>query len=262
MDTIPTRWISNDGKIRNYVVNCSLFKMNDLFVSWRLNRPSDVNRVREIRNYLFEHMPQKIDGEILAAEVQTEWEKGNRKYEIYDGNHRREAIQTGFCDISPESKIILTIIRVKNDEELLEEFRRINKSIPLSDADLCGDIIVQKDVHIVAKEYCDKFPTLVRITPRPHRPNFNRDLFAQELYTIYKEFQDFQKVKDILSKYDKYLAETFSCLDDNTNSRLANKTIDGLTISRKMYNTAKNAGCFIFLSKTLAEDVILYAAKM
>jgi hypothetical protein len=90
-----------------------------LFRSWHMNRPSDRERVNEIRNYLLDNKPEKIDGEIFAAEIESEWNNGNVYYEIYDGNHRREAIVSGFSQLYPDTKVIVSIVKVKNDIELL-----------------------------------------------------------------------------------------------------------------------------------------------
>lgn len=244
---------SLDNKTKTYLLPCKFLAKN-LFKQWHLNRPSDKARVNEIRNYLFDNKPEKIDGEIFAAKIDSEWKKGNCHYEIYDGNHRREAIASGYSQIKPDSMVIITVINVENDIELLEYFRRINKMVPLSEADLVGDPDIQKTLHKIAKDYCDKYPSLVRTTIRPNRPCFNRDEFVDTLYKVYSEcnLTNASKLIKALENLNKYICKTFECL---LLDGYKSKTVDGLTIAKPMYFTAHNAKLFIFLSKNLNDDL-------
>ncbi len=244
---------SKDEKYNTYIISCKTLTQS-IFRSWHLNRPSDKLRVNEIRNYLLDNKPEKIDGEIFAAEIESEWNKGNIYYEIYDGNHRREAIISGFSELYPDTKIILTVIKVKNDIELLEYFRRINKMVPLSEADLIGEPDIQSSLHKIAKDYCNKYPQLVKTTSRPHRPNFNRDDFVDSLYKIYTScnMANSTQLVTILEKMNSYIEKAFESL--LTESKKT-KTIDGLTISQAMYNSAHKTGLYLFLCKDLVTDV-------
>jgi hypothetical protein len=244
---------SSDGKYKTYLIPCR-FLNKSLFKQWHMNRPSDKERINEIRNYLLDNKPEKIDGEIFAAKIDSEWDKGNCHYEIYDGNHRREAITSGYSQIQPNSKVLLTIVNVKNDVELLDHFRRINKMVPLSEADLVGDPDIQKTLHKIAKDYCDKYPSLVKTTIRPNRPYFNRDEFVDTLYKIYSECNLTNSVKLIksLDSLNNYIEKTFECL---LNDSCKTKTVNGLTISKPMYITANKVGLYIFLTKNIEDEV-------
>jgi hypothetical protein len=244
---------SSDNKYKTYLLPCK-FLAKTLFKQWHLNRPSDKQRVNEIRNYLLDNKPEKIDGEIFAAKIDVEWDDGNCHYEIYDGNHRREAIASGYSQISPDSKVLVSIINVKNDLELLEYFRRINKMVPLSEADLIGDPNIQQTLHKISKDYCDKYPSLVKTTIRPNRPYFNRDEFVDTLYKVYSKSNLNNSVKLIqaLDSLNTYIGRTFECL---INDNLKTRTVDGLTISKPMYSISHKVNLFIFLSKNLEEDL-------
>jgi hypothetical protein len=248
---------SKDEKINTYIISAKTLA-KPFFRSWHLNRPSDKKRVDEIRNYLFDTKPEKIDGELFAAEIETEWNSGNIYYEIYDGNHRREAIISGFNELYPNTKIIITIVKVKNDIELLDYFRRINKMIPLSEADLLGDPDIQSSLHKIAKEYCVKYPHLVKTNTRPNRPYFNRDDFVDSLYKIYTTYNlsNTGLLNDALNKMNNYISKTFECLlDENIKTKGKTKTVDGLTITQPMYILAHTHRLYLFLYKDIVIDI-------
>jgi hypothetical protein len=244
---------SKDRKYNTYIMTCKTLAKS-LFRSWHMNRPSDRERVNEIRNYLLDNKPEKIDGEIFAAEIESEWNNGNVYYEIYDGNHRREAIVSGFSQLYPDTKVIVSIVKVKNDIELLEYFRRINKMVPLSEADLIGDPDIQTSLHKIAKDYCRNYPQLVKTTIRPHRPYFNRDEFVDSLYKLYTSVNmtSSTQLVSALDAMNDYIEKSFrQLIDDNKRT----KTVNGLTISQTMYQTAKNNGLYLFLCKNLVSDI-------
>jgi hypothetical protein len=161
---------------------------------------------------------------------------------------------SGYSQINPHSKVLLSIINVENDLELLEYFRRINKMVPLSEADLIGDPDIQKTLHKIAKDYCDKHPSLVKTIIRPNRPYFNRDEFVDTLYKIYSSSDLTSSVKLIkaLDNYNEYIKKTFECL---LNDSYKTKTVLGLTITKPMYTIANNVGLYIFLSKNIEDEV-------
>lgn len=246
---------SKDGKIKTYIVNCSIIT-ESLFKPWRLNRPVDTKRVHDIQNYLLDYKPEKIEGEIFCAKIESERKKGNRYFEVYDGNHRVTAIKNGFNSLCPDSKIIVTIIEVRDDKELLEHFIRINKMVPLSEVDLIGDIDISRTLHEIAKKYCNDYNILHSIKNNPNRPYFNRDKFVNDLYTIYTtcNMKSSRELLDLLDKVNNKIRNDFKEL--LLNKEKNSKTVKGLTISKKMYITASECNCYIFLQKNIAVDLI------
>ena len=238
-----------------YIMPIKLFQGNE-FISWRMNRPMDKLRVQEISEYLIQSNPEKIDGEILAAKIISEWAVGKQHYEVYDGNHRREAILSGYVNINPDAKVLVTIVTVQDDLELLSHFHRINKMVPLSDVHLQSDQGVTKMLYEIAEEYRTKFPTLCKGSDRVVRPNFNRDTFVESMYRIMIDSDG--KIKNkyqmtfYLDLYNEYIRDNFSRL---LNEAYKNYTVKGLNITRPMYLTADKIGCYIFLGKNLALDV-------
>ncbi len=244
---------SSDNKNKTYIIPCKLLAKT-LFKSWHLNRPSDKLRVNEIRNYLLDTKPEKIEGEIFAAQIESEWENGNCSFEVYDGNHRREAICSGFSELCPNAKVIVSIIKVKDDGELLDHFRRINKMVPLSEADLVGEPNIRDSLHKIAYDYSIKYPTLVKTNTRPNRPYFNRDDFVDSLYKIYTEcnLENSNELIKALESMNNYIEKAFdSLLDENKKT----KTVNGLTITHPMYMTAHKNGLYLFLCKDVTSDV-------
>ena len=86
---------------------------------WKNNRPPDMKRVKEVQEYIKEK--GMVDGQILLAIV-------NGECICYDGAHRLEASKQSF----PEGGIQVRILHDSSDEEVKEEFYRINKSLKRS----------------------------------------------------------------------------------------------------------------------------------
>lgn len=254
IDKYPNIFKSKDNKINTYIIDCN-FINDSIFKPWKLNRPVDNKRVNNIINYLIDNKPEKIEGEIFCAEIEDR--KKSCCYEIYDGNHRMTAIKKGFNKICPESKIIITIIKVKNDKELLEHFTRINKMVPLSEADLVGDVDAKSVLYKIANEYCNKYETLHTIKRNPNRPYFNRDEFVDNIYKVYTtcNIKEYNELIELLEKVNNIICNDFKELL-NTNKK--SKTVRGLTISKNMYTISSKCGCYIFLLKNLSIDLIDY----
>ena len=130
--------------------------------------------------------------------------------------------------------------------------------IPLSEADLLGDPDIQTTLHKIAKDYCTKYPQLVKTTTRPNRPYFNRDDFVDSLYKIYTNYKmtNGHELSMALEEMNKYIGKAFEILlDEKQKTKGKTKTVDGLTISQPMYILAHANGLYIFLCKDIISDI-------
>lgn len=243
-------------KTSTYLMPISTFK-NGQFISWRLNRPVDKLRVSEISDYMCKEQPVKIDGEILAAKIKSEWADGRCFYEVYDGNHRREATLVKYVEQNPDAQVLITITTVEDDQDLMTHFHRINKVVPLSDVHLQTDQRLTKMLYEIAEEYAATYPTLCKGTQRVVRPNFNRDSFVESMYKIMMDSEGKIRVKPqmmhYLTVYNDYIRDNFMHLKSGSTKSY---TIKGLNITSPMYNKAFDVGCFIFLGKNLVIDIL------
>jgi len=248
--------VFKNATVATYLVPISLFK-DGKFISWRLNRPADKLRVTEINEYMCKERPDKIDGEILAAKIESEWSAGRQFFEVYDGNHRREAILAGYADANPRAQVLVTITTVHDDMDLMTHFHRINKVVPLSDVHLQSDQRLTTMLYEIAEDYASRFPTLCKGTQRVVRPHFNRDAFVESMYKITMDSEG--KIKNkvqmmfYLNIYNDYIRDNFSHLKSGS---VKSYTVKGLNITPPMYNKADDVGCYIFLGKNLAIDVL------
>jgi hypothetical protein len=144
---------------------------------WKHNRPPDASRVKEVEAHLRD--TNVSDGQILLAIV-------NGECICYDGSHRLEAVKKYF----PNGGIQVRIINNSSDKEVREEFTRINKSIPVPELYFSEDEVVIRLMTIVqntVKGLCEHYSEYVSTSRKPRRPNFNRDVFTEELSDCLRE---------------------------------------------------------------------------
>lgn len=230
-----------------FIADISEIKSNK-FQCWRLNRPVCEKTVDELVVFYEKNQPEKIDGEIFCGNI-----KGVENLQIFDGQHRIAALRRS--NLKDSTKIILTIIEVQDDHDLFEHFRNINKMRPLCETDLLGNLDISGGLHLIAKEFCDFYPKLQKMTRTPRRPFFNRDEFVDSLYRIYEDsrINNFGKLKTILKKMNDVYRNSFIEL---LNEKKMSKTVSGTTVSKAMFAICHDNGCYIFLSKKLEIDII------
>jgi len=144
---------------------------------WKNNRPPDMKRVKEVEEYIKEK--GMVDGQILFAIV-------NGECVCYDGAHRLEASKRTF----PTGGLQVRIIYDSSDDEVKDEFYRINKSIPVPELYFSEDEISVKLMTIIqdiTKGLCENYKAFVSTSRKPKRPNFNRDTFIENLSDMLKK---------------------------------------------------------------------------
>ena len=146
---------------------------------WKFNRPPDMDRVAEIREFMQES--KRADGLIYLACI-------NHQLICYESNHRRLALKEG---MDPNmAHILVDIIWDATDDLVKQEFFRLNKAISVPD--LYVDNSAEESAETVIKaidRFCAKYPKLKSASGRPQRPNYNRDVFTQDFLRVMKELK-------------------------------------------------------------------------
>lgn len=159
------------GKHCKYV--CDFKHISGLCERWQHNRPADSDRVSEIidcyKNGIY------VPNIFHLAEV-------NQKLVCYDGNHRREALV--LAQINP--KVIIDIIYNCDKENIINEFRNLNKSVSVPEIFL-DDSEIKAEIYEFVRLFCIKYNFYCKTSQNPQRPNFNRDGFCDEVYRIHKD---------------------------------------------------------------------------
>ena len=149
----------------------------NLFVNWEKNRPPDEVRISEIYNHYNINNVDLIPGIVYA------W-FNNGKLNIYDGIHR-------FIAALQCSKKMSFILQIKksSEQEIIEDFLNINKSISVPSVYLEeGNVIKKLICQNVADMLCKKYPTFVSPSRKPIIYNFNRDNIVEFISTLNIDF--------------------------------------------------------------------------
>jgi len=142
---------------------------------WKYNRPPDATRVAEIREWV--EQSKRVDGILYLAWVDNE-------LVCYESNHRREAIK----GVPGLHAILVDVIWDATDETIKQEFFRLNKAISVPELFVTKESSVNVDDLLkTVHAFCDNYSKLQSPSKHPQRPNFNRDLFLDDVYQIVKE---------------------------------------------------------------------------
>lgn len=157
--------IYNNNKETIIIYNQEELK-NKPLINWEKNRPPDLIRIKQIKDY-FEQNNLNIVPGIISI-----WLKNNQ-YVVYDGIHRLMAyLDTRITDM----KIIIRLVSTDKEKDIIDDFLNINKSISipsiyLEDGNELKKLICQN----VANDLCAKYPKFVSASRKPFVYNFNRD---------------------------------------------------------------------------------------
>lgn len=144
---------------------------------WRYNRPPDEARVTEIREWM--QSSERVDGIIHLAAI-------GAKLVCYESNHRREAMK-GLTNLH---NVLVDILWDATDEEVKQEFFRLNKAVSVPDLYVTEDQSVQLDeLRAAVEAFCSNYKSLKVASSRPQRPHFSRDMVTDEFYRMLKELK-------------------------------------------------------------------------
>ena len=198
---------------------------------WRHNRPSDEDRVAEIREFMC--VSKRVDGIIYLAAV-------GQELVCYESNHRREAL-VGIGNVIPDIRpILVDVIWNATDELIKNEFFRLNKAVSVPDlyidpSDGDDGVVLNNygsiQQFIAARDsFCRRYPSLKVTTARPQKPNFNSDNLIDDLAKVVAvnniSIQEMMRRLDVL------------------NAKLA--CSDRTKLTQKVIDKCEKSGCWLF----------------
>lgn len=154
---------------------CKVFKYDVKYLqsisvsNWYKNRPPDNVRIQQIKQYYIDNRVELIPGIIYA------W-KHDDSLEIYDGIHRLLAGFDMFNTNNINMYLFLNVIETNKEQDIINEFVNINKSVSIPFIYLEQDNMLKRLVCFNVADYlCRTYPQFVSPSRKPHIYNFNRD---------------------------------------------------------------------------------------
>lgn len=180
---------------------------------WKFNRPPDKDRISEIHEFM--KVSQRMDGIIYLAFV-------NDELVCYESNHRREALK----GLDTMSDVLVDIVWNVTDEDVKQEFVRLNKAVSVPELYIENQVEVNIDsLRKIVDDFCNAYKSHKVSSAKPQRPNFNRDNLTDDLYRIMK---DHKITPDTLVTK---LTEYNRMLSMKEKTRLSEKIIEKCSIS-------------------------------
>jgi hypothetical protein len=223
--------------------------------NWEHNRPPDEMRIPEIANDI--RLEKYILGMIYI------YKDKNENYYCYDGIHRIKALE--YLDKNNNLKekfIILNYINNGDTSKVINNFKKINKTIPVPELYTKDsiDLNLRKTLSEICQYYQKKYPSHFSTSRKPRLPNENRDNLFDILYGISQDCHillnyNSQQWISLLDNYNIYMK-------DHINShKLANKQI----LTNKQFDKCNKTNCYLFCSKNtylyLSEFIIQNSNK-
>ncbi len=153
---------------------------------WSKNRDPDLSRVNDMVEYYKKggYIPKIIHVAELHGEGLV----------CYDGNHRREMLHT----LDDETlECIVDVMFNASHEDIFESFESINRAIDVPEIYLDDSLNIRDDVLELVKKYETKYKPFVSKASKCRPPNFNRDVFTENITNIYKYLNGTKTVKEI-----------------------------------------------------------------
>jgi len=165
--------------------------------NWKINRLKDKVRIQAIKEFYIENKVDTVPG-IISIWHNT----NNDKYIIYDVIYRFIASLN-----NKKMRILLCIYKTNDKNIILNEFKNINKCVPVPEMYInsYNNSIKKEYIERTVKMICEKYPKFISPSNRPNKPNFNRDKFIDllsslEIYDDIKDNKDNNILYEILLK--------------------------------------------------------------
>jgi len=217
----------------NIICKTTLNKITSIPISrWQGQRPPDINRIREISNYIKHE--KCIDGIIYLYEDII-----SNKFYCYDGLHRLEAIRILIKNNYTENlNILLSIKRNTTDGYIKNHFDVLNKCIPVPDIYTgIRDANIITTIEAITNEYVKKYPNHFSTTRNPNIPNENKDRMKDRLKYLIENNPD----QDFESQYN--LISFLECINEHIRNNIPHKC------STKQIEKCKSSGLYLFLQR-------------
>jgi len=186
-------------------------------VNWRHNRPADAIRIRDIMKHYQDTHKTWIDHVIYT------WWNGDQLH-VYDGWNR-------YVAASSDMKLILSVFDTHSEDEIIDDFFILNKSVPIPDI---YDGTVNQKIELlmtVCERFDDMYGDFKKPSRNPRCPHYNRDILLQIL-------------GDLPISYDTLTPEKMMSAIIKTNNELGKYPI-------KFPAKAKEHNFYMFATKTI-----------
>lgn len=182
---------------------CKMSNVYNLVKNWENNRPNDNERVHCIYNYMKQNKVSILDGIIYI------WKNGN-DYVIYDGNHRFKA---GFMLYDKERidvSFYCEIYTTENGDDIMYDFHKLNKQIPVSDLYISNtsDVNKKQKIELIKQYYFMlKYKHFYSIANNPRNGNYNTNLVENYLNTLEINWKniDISIIYNAIDNYNMYV---------------------------------------------------------
>jgi hypothetical protein len=170
LNSIGTR-IYTRAKHTGYTIKFKQLKT--LVKKWSKNRNPDMSRVSDM--YEYHQRGGYIPLILHLADLQAEG------LVCYDGNHRRELLQT----MNDDSDCIIDVLFAATVDDVFESFEGINKAIDVPDIFLDDSMNIKDDVLSLVKKFENLYSPFTSKTSKCRAPHFNRDVLTNNITNIY-----------------------------------------------------------------------------
>lgn len=163
------------GRHITFLVDWNVVK--PIVKKWSRNRDPDMERVTDLLTHVSNggYFPPMLHVADLEGEGLV----------CYDGNHRREALNA----IANPPKVIIDLLTTASQKDVYDAFEALNKSVQVPaiyfDEPSINTSNVREEILALVKKYESKFKSHVSPSARCHAPQFNRDMFVDNLYKIW-----------------------------------------------------------------------------
>jgi hypothetical protein len=224
-------------------------KISDLLnapvTNWNHNRPPDLKRCYDIARYVC-YLRQSPDTMFYVS-----FNNKKQSFDILDGIHRykslkiikeenNKSVESEFGHNNNASwlydnYLFLNIRFNAREGELIELFKSLNKSVPVSelyikDVSREKKTIIEDIVNDWQIKYYDHFSS----KSKPNKPNVNRDSFMDLLGKVYDKYDITEENKHILEQ-----------LLNKTNNNISNTLPRKLSV--KIIDKCSETGCWLFV---------------
>ena len=247
---MPSVEIVHSYSERHMIIKIRVYDLLDARITnWKYNRPPDQIRCADIAKYIY------LSKKPLDTMLYLSFNNMTQSFDVVDGIHRytslkilKENNSNSLNLIDPgdygnnndaewlyQSHIILNIRFNAIEGELIELFKNLNKSSPISDLYI-RDFIKEKReiIENVANNWQIKYKSHFSANNKPNKPNVNRDRFIDLLQEIY--------VKYNINEVNKYILEQVL---DRTNWNISTNIPHKL--SESIIDKCKSSGCWLFI---------------
>jgi hypothetical protein len=247
---MPSSEIIHSYSERHMLIKIKIIDLlNAPITNWKYNRPPDQIRCADIAKYIY------LSKKPLDTMLYLSFNNNTQSFDIIDGIHRYTSLKIlkennskplnliDPCDYGSnndavwlyQSYIILNIRFNAIESELIELFKNLNKSTPISDLYI-RDFVKEKReiIENVANNWQVKYKSHFSSNNKPNKPNINRDRFIDLLQEIYLKYN--------INEDNKHLLEQVL---DRANWEISNNIPSKL--SETILEKCKSTGCWLFI---------------